>query len=270
MLTFCAVTTYGQRHWAEYAKRCVETFERHWSSVPLMTYTDEELEDQSSWLAAFKKRHAHRPTDDYRMDAVRFSHKVAAIDLAAQRSTADVLIWIDADCITHSPVTPAWLERLLRDGDFAYLRRATKYPECGFMMFRRNARGLRLIAEIALQYRADRLFELPEWHDSYVIDVVRAKREAIGMLRTVSLSGSGERTHHPLINGPLGEKLDHLKGPRKQAGKSYARDLKVRRGEGYWQDEVAQSKEARIATALQRIANRRAAVEKRKAERRGY
>jgi len=264
MLTFCAVTTYAERHWAEYAQRCVETFDQHWVDVPLLTFTDAGLEAESPWLAAFKKRHAHRPTADYRMDAVRFSHKVAAIELAAVRCEVDVLIWIDADCVTHADVTPAWLERLLRDGDFAYLRRAKKYPECGFMMFRRNARGLRLIEGIVDQYRSDRLFELPEWHDSYVIDVVRARREAVGMLRTVSLSGSGERTNHPLINGPLGEKLDHLKGPRKQTGKSHARDLKVRRGEAYWQPETAATMEKRLADIRQRAAIRRAAIQTRK------
>jgi hypothetical protein len=115
-----------------------------------------------------------------------------------------------------------------------------KYPECGFMIFRRNERGLAFIDAIVRQYRTDALFKLPEWHDSFVIDHVRAQRERIGMLRCVSLSGSGERTHHPLINGPLGAKLDHLKGPRKADGRSRATDLKVRRGEEYWQPVQAQ------------------------------
>lgn len=239
-MKFAAVTTWAPQHWALYAKRFVETYREHWQDVPLLTFEDEDLEAQSPWLAAFKRRHAHRPTVDYRMDAVRFAHKIAAIELANGSTTADVLIWMDADCVTHAPVTPDWLQGLLRNGDFAYLRRTMKYPECGFMMFRRNERGLGLIGAIVDQYRLDTLFELPEWHDSFVTDKVRARLEALGKLRCVSLSGHAERTHHPLINGPLGAKLDHLKGPRKQEGKSRARDIKVHRPEDYWQTPADQ------------------------------
>lgn len=263
-MKFAVVTTYAPRHWEEHAKRCVETFVEHWRDVPLMQYQDADLLRDSPWLAAFKARHKHRPTDNYRLDAVRFAHKVAAIELANLSTTADVLIWLDADCVTHGEVTPDWLERLLRDGDFAYLRRAKKYPECGFMMFRRNDRGLRFIQMIVDQYRSDSLFRLPEWHDSYVIDDVRAHREAMGMLRCTSLSGHAERTPHPLINGPLGEKLDHLKGARKQTGKSYARDLKVRRTEGYWADTSAAAQATRREADAQAQIRRAAAAQARR------
>lgn len=236
-MKFAVVTCYAPEHWEVYAKRCVETFGQHWRSIPLMAYDGPALEERSPWLAEFKRRHAHRSTADYRMDAVRFSHKVAAIELGlswARMAKADALIWMDADCVTHADVDPAWLEHLLRDGDFAYLQRDKKYPECGFMIFRLNQRGVAFIEEIVRCYVSDALFKMSEWHDSYVIDQVRAKREATGMLRCTSLSGRAARTHHPLINGPLGERLDHLKGPRKQAGRSHDRDLKVRRTESYW------------------------------------
>lgn len=239
-MKFAAVTCYAPEHWEVYARRCVETFGQHWTGVPLMAYDGPELERQSPWLAEFKRRHAHRPTADYRMDAVRFSHKVAAIELGlawARMVKADALIWMDADCVTHAPVDTAWLEGLLRNGDFAYLDRTMKYPECGFMIFRLNDRGVAFIEEIVRAYVSDALFALPEWHDSFVIDKVREKRVATGMLRCTSLSGAASRTHHPLINGPLGQKLDHLKGPRKQAGRSRQSDLKVRRTEAYWRQQ---------------------------------
>jgi hypothetical protein len=260
---FAAVTTFAPRHWEQHAKRCVETFRAHWVDVRLEHWQDHDLEAYSPWLDAFKKRHAHRPTTDYRMDAIRFAHKIAAIELTNRSTTADVLIWIDADCVTHAEVTPAWLERLLGNGDFGYLRRTMKYPECGFMMFRRNERGLAFIDAIVKAYSSDALFKLAEWHDSFVIDHVRAQREAIGMLRSVSLSGSGERTHHPLINGPLGAKLDHLKGPRKSQGRSNARDLKVSRSEDYWKginDKPLRpdARADRQAQAAQRRRDRRA------------
>jgi hypothetical protein len=261
---YLVVTTYAQRHWESHALRCVETFRKHWGDIPLVQYRDQDLERASPWLAEFKARHWNRPTADYRMDAVRFAHKVAAIECAealarTEMPFADVLIWMDADCVTHADVTPQWLDSLLRDGDFGYLKRTMKYPECGFMMFRLNARGREFIASIVREYTTDDLFKLPEWHDSYVIDQVRAARERIGMLRCVSLSGNAERTHHPLINGPLGAKLDHLKGPRKQLGKSRAGDLKVIRSESYWSDlQPAKPTTAAARSAARRRLTRRA------------
>lgn len=221
------VTTYAQRHWDVYAKRCVETFEQFWDA-PLAAYTDEMLEAESAWLKEFKARHAHRPTDNYRFDAVRFAHKVAAIELAHELAD-DILIWMDADCVTHAPVTKEWLRSLIGDADFAYLKREGKYPECGFMMFRKGACD-RFIAEIVDLYKTDKLFDLAEWHDSWAIEEVR---KTAG-LKCVSLSGDAERTGHPLVNGPLGEKLDHLKGKRKTRGKSLPSDIKIKRAEAYW------------------------------------
>ena len=39
---------------------------------------------------------------------------------------------------------------------------------------------------------------------------------------------------HPLINSEWGAYLDHLKGSRKDSGRSKLTDLKVKRTEAYW------------------------------------
>lgn len=230
MTTFDVVTTFADRHWETHARRCVETFERFWQGVQLRVYRDEQLEAESDWLADFKRRHQHRPTHNYRLDAVRFAHKVAAIELAFATANADVLVWLDADCVTHAPVTPAWLSGLLGNADFGYLRRAKKYPECGFMLLRRNAAAERMLQELVELYRTDRLFELAEWHDSWAIEHVRQQTQ----INSASLSGDAETTGHPLVNGPLGACLDHLKGRRKSEGRSRESDLKHHRNEAYW------------------------------------
>lgn len=228
--TFDVVTTYAPQHWEEHAKRCVESFEKYWGDIRLRKYTDEDLEAASDWLPEFKQRHRHRPTNNYRFDAVRFAHKVAAIEQAFRVGSANVLVWLDADCVTHAPVKQEWLAGLLGDADFGYLRRARKYPECGFMLIRRNEAGVGLVRALVEMYRSDRLFDLDEWHDSWAIE--HARRE-LG-IRCVSLSGDAEDTGHPLVNGPLGACLDHLKGKRKAEGRSRRSDLKQQRGEAYW------------------------------------
>jgi hypothetical protein len=229
LLTFDAVTTYAQRHWESHAKRCVQTFKEHWGGMVLRQFTDEDLESVSDWLSAFKAEHAHLPAHNYRFDAVRFSHKVAAIEQAYKMGDADVLIWIDADCVTHAPVDAVWLSDLLGEADFGYLRRAKKYPECGFMMFRRGAMD-DFLAELVDVYRSGRMFKMAEWHDSWVIEQVRQSLDP----KCASLSGEFEHTGHPLINGPLGSRIDHLKGNRKTVGRSLATDLKTNRNETYW------------------------------------
>jgi hypothetical protein len=229
LLTFDAVTTYAQRHWESHAKRCVETFKEHWSGMVLRQFTDEDLESVSDWLPEFKAKHAHLPTHNYRFDAVRFAHKVAAIEQAYRLGDADVLIWIDADCVTHAPVDAEWLSGLLGDADFGYLKRLKKYPECGFMMFRRSAMD-GFVAELVDVYRSGRMFQMAEWHDSWVIEQVRQSLNP----KCSSLSGDFENTGHPLINGPLGSRIDHLKGKRKTVGRSLSTDLKTTRNETYW------------------------------------
>lgn len=230
MLTFDAVTTYADRHWESHAKRCVETFRQFWQGIPLRTITDGQLEFGSEWLPEFKQRHRHRPTDNYRFDAVRFAHKVAALEMAFRMGHGDVLVWIDADCVTHAPVDAEWLSGLLGDADLAILKRAKKYTETGLFMVRRTQAGAELVKAMVRLYQTDRLFDLPEWHDCMALDHAR---NVLGT-RYASLSGDAESTGHPLVNGPLGARLDHLKGKRKAVGRSLPSDFKRKRSEAYW------------------------------------
>lgn len=225
-MTFDAVTTFAPKHWETHAARCVLSFQEFWD-IPLRVYRDADLD---GWLPAFKERHKHLPTDNYRKDAVRFAHKVAAIEKAFYVGIADVMIWMDADCVTHAPVEQEWLESLIGDADFGYLRRSKKYPECGFMMIRRNPQGAALVNGVVDLYTSDALFGLREWHDSYAIEHVRSSLS----IKCASLSGDAEGTGHPLVNGPLGTRLDHLKGTRKAEGRSRSSDLVRPRTEAWW------------------------------------
>lgn len=229
MLTFDVVTTYAEKHWDTHARRCVETFREFWGEITLRQFQDRDLEMWSEWLPEFKQRHRHRSTENYRFDAVRFAHKVAALELAFRIGNSDVLVWMDADCVTHAPVDAEWLTGLLGDADLALLKRKRE-PETGFMLIRRNDAGAAFVSELVRLYRTDGLFNMAEWHDAWVIgELVKAMA-----LNVACLSGDAINTSHPLVNGPLGERLDHLKGKRKGVGKSLPRDLKVNRREAYW------------------------------------
>lgn len=232
-MKFCAVTTYALKHYEQYAKRCIETFHLHWRDIELKVYDDESLEDRSDWLKDFKGRHKNKPTDNYRLDAVRFSHKVAAIELAFNALKDDALVWMDADILTHAEVTNDWLTSLLGEADFAYLERKHKtYPETGFMIFRNNLRAKQFIRHVVDLYREDTLFKLKEWHDGFLWEHCRANLSDWGALACIAFPGCVGS--HPFVNSELGSRMDHLKGKRKLAGKSYRNDLQVSRTEEYW------------------------------------
>lgn len=244
-MTILAVSTFNAEGFHKYGKRFMDSFHRHWpDTIGLRVYSEgwsipqpfcatPSLVESSDWLAAFKERHAHRPTKDYRMDAVRFAHKVAALIAADQHCSARYLIWMDGDIFTFAPVPMDVIEGWLPRGEWiAWLDRRMAYPECGFYIIDRQ-HPLHGGAMDALRrmYAGDGLFNEQEWHDSYILQqVVRAL-----CLPTKSLSGDiGRRTHHPFVNSPLGAFMDHLKGKRKDKGRSLRSDLQTPRREPYW------------------------------------
>jgi hypothetical protein len=231
----------------------VETFDQFWpTDVPLYLYAEQFEPDHPrpivrqlpAWLAEFKARHAEKPgahgliDGNYHMrqDCVRFAHKVAAVTDAALTLETDVLIWADADTVTHAPVETGWLTALFPPGPYiAWLDRHQFHPECGFYMLRCNHPSHREIMSRWQQlYETDAVFGWEETHDSYVMQQLILKAERDGMIATHSLSGDARQTGHPLINGPLGARLDHLKGPRKALGRSPISDLVRTRSEEYW------------------------------------
>lgn len=250
-MRFQAVTTFNRSGLELYGHRMMETFVANWpSEVPLIAYAEgwspadappkvevRNLLASSTWLGDFKTRHADRASADaargFRYDAVRFSHKVAALLHAASHTDDDFLIWIDGDIVTHSPITADDLAGLApgRNEWISWLRRRRMYPECGFYIINLlHDRNAEILERFWRMYAHDELFNLSEWHDSYILEQVVAQAGA----PSKSLSGRYENTGHPLINGPLGAWFDHLKGARKVRGKSPASDMIAQRTEPYW------------------------------------
>jgi hypothetical protein len=244
-LKYLVVSTFNRSGRELYGERMMKSFEGAWPEAASLRIYAEGWEEStplasiyrllecSPWLSAFKARHKSKPTSNYRMDAVRFSHKVAAICHAARHMTARYLVWMDGDTFTHSKIAVEELDGLAPNGEvLAWLDRKGMYPECGFMIFdTQHERFNELIDVLELMYSEDWLFDLPEWHDSFVLEHVVKK----GGFPVKSLSGDGHSTMHPMINGPLGQWFDHAKGNRKNAGRSSKRDLVKPRSEPYWQ-----------------------------------
>lgn len=179
----------------------------------------------------------------YRWDAVRFAHKTYCIFHAAETIDADAILWIDADTVTFRPVPRAFVESTLPEtAMLCFLGRPYRTSECGYVGYNlRHPEIASFLARWRELYDRDTLFELSEWHDSWVFDWVRRRFEARGV-ETHDLSACLGRSAvgHPFINGPLGAYMDHLKGDRKELGRSLDSDLIVYRDEAYWRSAAGQ------------------------------
>ena len=76
-------------------------------------------------------------------------------------------------------------------------------------------------------YTSADIFELLEWHDSYVFwhltKEYRQKHSA--KVHDIGYS-KGVKGHHVFVNSELGQYIDHFKGDRKDAKSSKAEDIR--------------------------------------------
>jgi hypothetical protein len=276
-MTISVVTTFHQAGYDAYGKRMIQTFLQNWPrEVKLYVYAEncqvtetapnlivKDLHSASSDLVTFKNKWSGVPKANgdvsqdpvrskrrdagkgFKWHAIRFAHKVYAIFDCARPADADILLWMDADTICHSPISMQDLHKMIpADSELCYLGRKGKYSECGlYSMNLRSPNIQAFLKEFQRVYdeAENGIFQLEEWHDSFVFDAVRNKFPQMRQLdwaahlhdlRPAPGMTSGEG--HPLINSQWGAWLDHLKGSRKKLGRSKREDLKVQRTEAYW------------------------------------
>jgi len=191
---------------------------------------------------AFFKRNQDSPDVSYRFHVCKFSHKVFALKATADHCKADYdyLIWLDADVITHKPITYEILERELLPntiGDklggvidkVSYLGRTeAPHSECSFMAFDLKNGGAELITKMHDYYVTDKVLELAGWTDCDVFDHARE-----GLGRNLS---NGLKGWHVFPASPCGKYMEHRKGKlkfgepkrRHQAVDSSTMDIKTR------------------------------------------
>ena len=267
---FSVVTTFHQQGYEKYAQRLLQTFQANWpQQVTMLAYPEDcqvqesysnlqvrDLHASSPELVAFKKRWgddprarglvATGPVDKkgkapglgFRWDAIRFSHKIYSVCHAARNTDADVLFWMDADMVCHTPITLDFIESQIPEGvGLAFLGRERKFTECGLYAMNLQDPITRVwLDEFQKAYDSGRLFSMSEWNDCWVFDETRREvQQAHPTWQQLNWSaGLIKGEGHPLINTAWGAYLDHLKGRRKDAGRSSAKDLLAPRSERYW------------------------------------
>lgn len=269
---YTVVTTFNQPGYQQYASRMIDTFLAHWpKTVTLTVYAEQctvsqrapnltvlDFDASLPAAVAFKQRWqndaratgqlAQGPADrrgkqpgiGFKWDAVRFSHKVYAVCDHARRHPGSVTVWMDADMVCHSPVDESVLISMIPPGTgIAYLGRGRKYSECGLYALDMTVPGTQQFVhsfQAVYDSAETGIFAMTEWHDSFVFDEIR-RRVAADVPDWQQLDWSRgliEGEGHPLINSRWGDYLDHLKGKRKDLGRSKSKDLKISRSSRYW------------------------------------
>jgi hypothetical protein len=157
-----------------------------------------------------------RAKDTYRWEAVRFSHKSFAIFHAAATCGADVLFWLDADLLTLDAVPPAFVEAMVPADVIVSRIRRPKFSDCCLVGLNLRHPGMpEFLARFRDLYVNDTMFDYPQYHDSYLFDVVAREAEREGGLVHDLAEGVGRRHDHVFPHCRLGRYFDHLKGARK-------------------------------------------------------
>lgn len=278
-MTISVVTTFHKEGYDVYGKRMINSFLQNWpTEIKLYVYAEDckveesapnlvvkDLHQSSPELVAFKNQWKNVPKANgdvssdpirskrrdsgkgFKWHAIRFAHKVYSIFACAKECNSEWLMWMDADTFCHSPIDMKNLQRLLPGKkDLCFLGRKGKYSECGLYAIHLTSPStiafLREFQRVYDQAENNGIFQMAEWHDSFVFDEVRKRFNNVNEhnwsahladIRPRPGMSTGEG--HPLINSDWGAYLDHLKGGRKQLGHSKRDDLKIPRNEPYWQ-----------------------------------
>lgn len=255
------VTSCSAKGWEKYGSRFVTSFHQHWpASVKLHLVSEDPLPvsgvefwslyKHDNWLKFFGRSErwmsgagdSPRPEGigrnwrdktgyNFRFDAYKFSKKVFAIELVSQVVKTGRLLWIDADTLTFDPVPEELPVNVLPNGyALSCLQRPGYHSECGFVGYNLDESATHLfIKDFSGLYHTGEVFKLAEWHDSWVFDWLRNKKQ------TKTYAIPHKSSGHPFINSELGRYMDHMKGKRKDRGRSLPSEQHSNKKVPYWQ-----------------------------------
>lgn len=249
-MKYTVITTFHEAGLKQYGQKMIDAFDQHWpKDIDLIVYAENcqphapsdrvkivDLLAVSPDLVNFKNKHQNNPVangtvakdtgvpfkdNQFKWDAVRFSHKVYAVIHACENINSDWVIWLDADTVTFQDVPADFLPSICDNLSLAcYLGRREKYhSECGWVAYNKHhAQLASFIEQWRDLYNTDALFDLKEYHDSFVYDVLRKQFQTTGTrFHNISPELPGKGPGHPFIASRLGLYMDHMKGSKRKA-----------------------------------------------------
>lgn len=151
----------------------------------------------------------------YRFDAYKFCKMVYTMWYAAEQQKNGLMMWLDGDSVIRKPLPNDFFEQFLLDGyDYCYLGREPKHTETGFLIFR-LPECLPILRAWKDLYDKDTFMHQKEWHSAYLFD--RAREQFLD-IKGHNLTPGGRG--HVIHKCGVGKYIDHLKGNRKNRGRS--------------------------------------------------
>jgi hypothetical protein len=202
-----------------------------------------------------QRAHGFRPKYNFRFDAIKFSAKAIMIAKEGILARKRFMIYLDADTETFKKVDFDWIKKILPLGQWhtdkfydppcygiidraryyyfcACLKRKDMPTESGFYSFDLDRdfhevpgrpHATQFFYDYIQLYTQDKIFELDEWADHFAFDHLRKKYDRIQTETTLKDSNFFDLTPagcNQKLNvfdiSVLGERMRHLKGPRKK------------------------------------------------------
>ena len=212
-MTYTFVTSFHKKHEDVYARMMLESVSKNWkpSDTKLIAYVEgydsldelplndldgvieyrhiESIDARNNFIERNKDKngnYAEAPYN-YRMDALRFCHKVYALtDVALEmldNQDQGWLAWIDADTVTKKMFKAEDAAKIMiPEVDIVHLGRIDiDYSETGFMAFNmayHNAASL--LIDLRGAYDTDEVFSYREWTDAFIFTRILKIYEAHG------------------------------------------------------------------------------------------
>ena len=245
MNKYVLVTSFNEEGYEKYGRRMLESVAEHWSSdIDIRVwYHDFDLLEKNppeqdnigyhnlnevSDLLLFRGRLENYEPSNWRMDVVKFCHKVYAITETCRDLVSDSddqtpysLLWVDGDTVTTGAVDPEWLSSILdTDTDVTLLDRpVTDYAETSFMRFAlwpdREA-AFNVLEDVRSAYDTLEVRGFREWHDGFVFQRIINLHKNHGLLvQNLSPDAVDLDAFH---TSPLADRMEHFKGAKKDKG----------------------------------------------------
>lgn len=236
------VTSFNKKLYEEYGKDFIKTFN---FEGDLILFSEENLnfihdENQINYnllignlfevdkgFLKFVQRNKERNIVDaakgFRYNTIRFSYKVFSLINAfkyMKNKKYEYMVWLDGDMVFKKKLNYEFVKNKLTDNKslISYLGRKSGrcYSECGFLIFNLNHLLFKkYIYEVRDCYLTDKIYELDEWHDSYIWDYFRIKFQIEHKVENFNITtrfGGNQGVNHIINETPLKDYMDHLKG----------------------------------------------------------
>lgn len=178
-----------------------------------------DLRDIADWMA-WRASMAHYVPPDWRFDIVRWSCKAFAA-LEAFKDYDGIGVWMDADCETYRDVPEGMIEAQVQDHYLACYQRTGLWTEAGVWIVNCGHPAHEDFSDFIREaYLQNRYKSLPQWHDCMILDAAIRQFTQAGRITVNNLSGEFHKHPHPQAMSELGKYFDHMKGARKDRGRS--------------------------------------------------